>query len=360
MPQYCFEDYVQCEAVQGFLDNQFGAWNPTTSRDNKLFVNFLLSPENRRDMTIQNIIDNGAGRTFTAKLVYMQRFLESQTDTAACDQCVTGPDAGTNFATYEIGCDGTSDTRGLKLNELERVCQTDEFYYVNIINRLIDVIVRKIDSISIFQARSLMGLFRDGSTVKQTRTKTSTAANASFVNNAVEDINFEIRIEGEIPDSIPLVVVGTDLIYKYAQASEFGCCSNTQAIDWGAYWSAYNMIGVWDRKVEGGGGGLSGFGDNHFFVTVPGALQLITFNRNRGSQWRSTIGNTLAKGTITDPLTGLVLDYRVTVTCSGGDDVVNIWMGVSHELIGMPADVYCNFDDLKGATGAWEWEVANA
>lgn len=350
---YCLDTYIDCEAVQEPLNGYFTNFDPTANRDSNTFLKFLSSPENKQGIKIGDLIDPGNGRKKMVKLLYMPRFPEHEAGSDPCDTCQTGEPFGELSTTYDLDCVGTSWTRSIALDSLERNCKSDEFFYVNLLNRGIDVMMRRANSIAISEAAALLG--------GAFTTSTKNAAGA-FVNTAVEDIQYQIRAMGELGSDVPVVIVGEDLILKYSWASEFACC-NDQAVDWGRYFTNGNLVMVQDMKIENGSvdAGTSGLGANHFLATVPGALQLLTFNKFRGSQWAAgkNIGTTLEKGIVVDGVYNIPLDYRVSVTCANGNDVVNLYLGFEHQLVGMPTDLFCAGDIQEGQVYTWDVTVTN-
>jgi hypothetical protein len=351
---YCVDTFIPCENVQQPLNGYFTNFDPTMNRDVNTFLRFLTSAENKAGVKVGELVDLGNGRKRVVNLVYMPRFPEHEAGDDPCDTCATGEPIGSLKETYELECVGTHATRKIKLADLETNCRDDEYWYARMVNALIDVVMRRMNSTTISQVAALIG---------NSFTTSTKNSSGQFVNTAVEDIQYNIRARGEISNDIPVVIVGEDLIMKYFWAEPFGAMSDAQALDWARYIRNYNIAFVQDMKIEDGNPdiGTSGLGANHFLATVPGALQLLTFNKFRGSQWRAgnNLGTTLEKGVIADPIYGIPLDYRVTITCEDGDDHVNVWVGLEHELVGMPTDMFCAGDAQDGQVYTWDVTVSN-
>jgi hypothetical protein len=143
-------------------------------------------------------------------------------------------------------------------------------------------------------------------------------------------------------------LIGANLLQSYAKMKAIQCCNHDgynagqlDSID------GYFLDKTWDKVL-----GTS----SNIIALVPGALQLLTFNRNKGAfgimmedHTHTTIADTL--------LPGLTYDlYTHLVKCNDDRDITyHIQWELRWDLWGYPAELFQASDELNGVTDVFHY-----
>jgi hypothetical protein len=86
---------------------------------------------------------------------------------------------------------------------------------------------------------------------------------------------------------------------------------------------------------------------------IPGALQLLTFNKHRGSKYREIDAPQLKRGVLAhpNPDINILFDFYAELDCN----VWKFYLGVAHHLVAAPADMFFTGDRLSGINGVVEF-----
>lgn len=149
------------------------------------------------------------------------------------------------------------------------------------------------------------------------------------------------------------IIVGGGLMRNYADAKNIACCNNI-GVD--ASKMATDFTWFEDSK-------LSQYissdttQPNDVLVWNPGAIQLVTGNRNVGS-FRVTPSDPyrFSRTTIVDPITGLTLDfYRRYIECDNPG--WQMFVGLDYALFELPEDAYEKCDENFGVNDIFHYRV---
>ena len=341
-------DVLACPNLQENIADYFVSGDPTVNREIKALTGFLLSDDNKS--VLNSRIDSGNGHKRTVELTYFPR-LEA-TSTSATPSCAGGDELTQCSTTYEIDTTvGTSKEMRLQLRDIEKGCADDEFYFSKVLMQEFDAIYRKMNKTNAAQAAALVG--NHATTGTSAAVNATVTASGNYSNDFVQTILYEMA-ESEIENTVPVAIGGSQKFWNYRNASEFAQAADGLNIDVSSYLGRYGFPMLYDRDIETSGA----FAADELLVLVPGALQLLTFNRFAPD------GNTVAvmnddlykQGTITDPRTGIMFDYVAKYnTCDGLS--WDIWVGLSHKLVGMPSDLFNPSDRLEGVTYAYKFKA---
>jgi len=345
---YLSNDIISCPNAQAGIEGAFTSWDPTQNREDKALTNFLLSDANRG--MIQDMVVVGGGHKRTAEITYFPRVEASST--SATPDCTPNTDLTECSTTYEIDTTvGTSHNMQLDLRKLEKGCADDPYYYGKLMMQLFDAVYRKMNTTNATQLAALVGNHASTGTSAAVNVATKTSGNYS--NEFVQKILFEMA-ESEIPGQVPVVISGSEKVWNYRNASEFATAADSLNVDIASYVGRYGFPIFYDRDINGSGA----FAADEFPAIVPGAVQLLTFNRFVDADNNvAVIDEGLYKqGTVIDPRTGLEFDYVADYSkCDGL--AWNIWIGLAHKLVGMPSDLFNPGDRLEGVTYVYKFKA---
>lgn len=340
--------YISCEAVQRRLSELIGRNDRTNVRYIPPFLSAILSAQNKEGVTLQQV-DNGNGRKREVRAVYSPRLCKDTTSDSRLNACDAGEKVGEISTTYEVDPDqGTWKNGQLELRDLIDTCETDEFYVAQTINKMIDVVVRKMGDTALDEASALFGV--NATTGNSAAVSVATQSGANISDDMVSKISYLLKIS-EYNDTAGWAIGGSFAFNRYYQAVGLACCTDALNFDPSSYNGQYGPMPIFDKGVD------AAWGTNHVGLLVPGALQMLTFVENRTSRGIRVIDTETEKwGTIVDPVTGIEFDYSAKFDCG----VWTFSIGLAHQLVGMPSDMFYQCDTLNGTTGFWDFVIANS
>lgn len=340
-------DFIACPAVQKVINGEFGTITGR-QREPSPFTEFIVSDQNTQGI-LQREVSPGSGKLRSVTLTYESRFTEDQVSDDASIDCTGGDKPGETSETYSIDPSvGSKFKWSVDLSDLATRCEADSAYMARQVQKAIDVVVRDINTKNIEAAASLVGNFASTGSDAAITVKTKNT-DGVYIAEAMEKVRFQM-LQNEYYGSVALFG-GSELFSLYFSAMNAACCNSTYGLDLNAMFAQKNLVPFFDRKVD------TLLGTNEFFALVPGALQMLTYNRYNGEKGIRVINQDTEKaGTIIDPMTGLEFDYKAQYVC----ETWNFTVSLAHKLVGAPTDLYCANDRLTGYTGVNQFVINNA
>lgn len=340
--------YVSCEAVQRRLNELVRRNDRTTQRYIPPFLSAILSAQNKDGVTLQQV-DNGNGRKREIRAVYSPRLCKESVSDTRLTACDAGTKIGEISTTYEVDPDaGTFINGSLELRDLIDTCQNDEFYVANTISKMMDVVVRGMGDKALDEAAVLFGVH--ATTGNDTAVQVATQNGVNISDDMVSKISYLLKIS-EYNDTTGWAIGGSFAFNRYYQSVGMACCTDALNFNPAMYDGRFGPMPIFDKGVD------AAWGENHVGLLVPGALQMLTYNDNRGGNDIGVLNQPTEQwGTIVDPVTGIEFDYSAKFDC-------RVWtfsIGIAHQLVGMPSDMFYQCDQLNGTTGFWDFQIVNA
>ena len=353
-----------CPDVQQNLDNYFLTCNSANLREPAPFFEAMMSPLNRGNLSQE--IAPGGGKVKTVVLRYDQRKLESDvTQPGTCERsCVATNRTGDLTTSYTIDpCAYYEESERIKSNDFTYACRNNPEIVAGIIQRMIDVLVRRIQTETTSDAASLVGKWNSlittstspaigsGSELNMLLLNTLKSGSTDINPFAFEDLNGAL-MQSNICQ-LPMIFSGMTF-YKYARIMNAGCCSN-QGVDLQRLMDQSGMAVFYDRRVEAAASG----GINGAWAVAPGALQIITYNENDNGVSEAagvTVGANYQKQIIYDPRTSLPIDLDISDNCG----TVSIFVRANAKIVSVPTDLYAPGDQMAGVTGFMGIKIKNS
>ena len=190
-----------------------------------------------------------------------------------------------------------------------------------------------------------------GSTVPsgtQLVTKTKNTTTGVFLDDFLSDVVYQYQL-AEAWDRP--IIIGGELVQKYMTALKSHCCA-TVNVDLQAMMNSDAQSYFFFEPRIGTAQGNS----NGFAFLAPGGVQMIRYNAFRGANGIRVIDDqSIKKGTISDPETGLEFDYYAQLDCNQW----KFFIGLSYKFVTLPSDVFFLNDQLRGVNYIFEGTVNN-
>lgn len=339
----------QCENLQGMLDDHFETCNASELVEPTPLLEFLLSPMNVEG--ISQRVAPGQSKIRNVVLEYHQRINEDNVDeNQANPTCVASTKRGSCSESYTIDSDENLQVEEkITGKDLQTHCQDDGEYLRGVVQRLIDVMVRKTATQTAEQAATTTGNWDtqanniDGATIdaqERLVLETKKAGSDDVFPWTLEALDAATMVTGYCQAPI----IFSDLpLWQYMRRVAKGCCAD-QGVDLGELSAQFGKAVLYDRRIR------AAFGSNEAFVTQSGALALIQFAANefwtqegvRQLMQTSTLSN---KQVIFDPRTGLKMDLNVGELVCGDIDIV---LTATTKVVSLPSDIFGTGDSKAG------------
>lgn len=352
-------NFISCPAVQqrldrvGFLDN--------LKMEIPGFLAYVLSPNNRMDV-IQREINMRPGGRRSVEVVYGQRFLESMAEAYGRISCGSWSKDGETSTLYSIDpADGFRAGFQISTRDLEERCERSEDYIAERMMKLMDVLARRLATKLAIDALANTGNFASDvdagnpagtSAFKQGATKLGGVGGLST--DFLEVMRFEMQNNFEA--DTPFFAFGHELLMKYIASLQAATENNTQTgLAAGRYYEQSGVTLAHDRRI-----GTNATNANDVLATIPGAIQMISFNEFRSIlEFESA---TETQGVIQHPNPDIPLsfDYRAKYTCNDQDE--RIWdfeLAINADFIFAPNDMFQAGDRMEGVNGVNLFRIAN-
>lgn len=344
-----------CPQIQDNLINYIN-WNPTFIQEGVTLVPYLLSSENTSGI-FQRDLSPRSGKKRVVEVLYQQRILESETGSTHTFACSSEKEYGEQSTTYEFGDQATSKDFKLDPTNYYESCASYEEWFMKALLLNIDVMDRAVETKTWAEIAPLFGKFAStdndlsaSDTIKTVQTK---YADETINEDAVAEIDYSKKLLA-YGDMKP-VLLGEGEIYKYMKKLEVGCCAN-QGIDMGEFF--YRNANL---RLLSSYRATTALGENTFYMLRPTAVQMVTWNKFKSGDRNMTIDEVDRKATtIVSPFTGLMYDMVLNLVCdANGGWIWNMSLALTHQLISMPSDLYCEGDNLYGVTGLNKFLISN-
>lgn len=309
-------------------------------REQLPFLEFLNSPENSSMIKMQ--VSPGGGKLRTIEARWIQRLPETEVEEGASIMNCTATNVyGDSTTTYTLDTTDTYQASQLISKEdIARHCQDNSRYVFESINRLLDVIDRKVASAAGVQAAAAVGAW--GADVEAAYTVTDTClelptldSNGNIADFTLGDIQMATSM-ANYPGAP--VSFGGQALWRYLKQLQSGCC-NQNGLDLASV-SQLNGLGfAYDKRLAAEMGG------NDFnLVTTLGAMQWISFEL---ANWDAGLSAITGSNYVT---TTVFTPAGVPVALTLKDDCGNLSVVATHtgKLVTLPTDIYEAGDDLSG------------
>lgn len=336
-----------CPDMQASLDQYYNTCNAGRLREPTPFFDFLNSDLN--NFGYSQAVAPGNGKVKTIQLLYRQRLLESQVQTRySCDNnCTASTERGDLVTSCTIDpCDGIYAEEKFNLRSWADVCRDNGTIFSEILQSLIDVVMRRLATDITGDAAALLGNWNstvDNVVSDYLQLATYNADGTTLSPNLWVDLDVAMR---QTMYCQPAAVFGGTNLYKYFLKSMSGCCSN-EGVDLSSIMSQFGKAVMYDKRV------VDANGDNQTkgWVLQPGSLALVHYNQYEGTgnaanvTGQPTAGNYWS-GVIADPKTGFPLDLLISDNCG----VVSVFVTANAKLCPLPTDLFNESDEQSGVT----------
>lgn len=352
---------ASCPDIQAELENNYITCDSARLREPAPFTDFLLSPMNRGNLT--QIVSPGGGKVKNIVLRYDQRILESSTTKpGTCTRsCVATTRRGDLTQSYTIDpCDYYQAEELIHANELAYACRDNRDIVNGAIQRLIDVVVRRIQTDVTTDAATLLGSWDslvvnpDATTIASSqqvfKVPTLKSISSGDINpKGWQDVSFAMMQSNWCNGAM---IFAGPTFYKYAGLMNAGCCAS-QGLDLGKIMAQYGFAVAYDKRVASVASGTT----DGAWAVAPGALQLIHFeeNSNLFDDVADPGGHNYKKQVIFDPKSGMALDLDVSDNCGA----LSIFVRGNYKVVSAPTDLYSSSDEMSGVTGFAAIKVVN-
>lgn len=339
----------QCENLQGMLDDFFNTCSASELVEPTPLLDFVLSPMNSEGISIE--VARGNSKVRNVVLEYYQRINEDNVDENEDNpNCVATDQRGSCSESYTIDTDENLQvTEKITAKDLQPHCEDDGEYLRGVVQRMIDVMVRRVATQLAQQAAVLTGKWGE---------QTNDIEDVSV--NAMDQLVLETKKAGT-SDVFPWTLEGLDAalietgycappivfsdwpLWQYGRRAKNGCCAD-QGVDIGALTSEFGKAILHDRRIK------DAFGAGEALVTQSGALALIQHSANQfwdqaGVRQLIQFSTFTRHMVIFEPRTGLMFDLNVgEVTC--GD--IHLVLTATNKLVALPSDIFGTGDPKDG------------
>jgi hypothetical protein len=327
-----------CEKIQSSLTETFGQNAPSLKRTKLGYLEALTSPQNTSGME-QVRIDPGDGKERQVRLKYIQRGTSDDITTSRPAGCATEKEPTPKEQIVSI----TNElyTKGMKFNQaqMRKLCEGDQSYISAVMNSRLDPFMVELNKALLEDAAANFGAFYGGSSaVREVNLLKPTTNQVDYFGESSLLEDFEMLDAMGRP-----IVIGAELLSHYVRQIGIGCCN-----DGGQNLAnAGHMDFFHDKYVR------QKIGTNHFIALVPGHIQLMTFNENKGEYAQE--GSTFSHGTFVDPKTGIELDMDWHY--NDCDRFWSLHFGFKYEMYYLPGNAFTYGDDLYGFNGLLHYKA---
>jgi len=349
---YAFSSFVSCPNIQERLDAGYFNADPTMFPGHINTLRAVTSPMNESGI-LQNQIDSKNGHYRQVEVVYQPRMTDA-TSVSATLNCAAGAEYGETSRVYNIDPNvGASRRWSIGLDDLAPRCENDETYIARQLAMQMQAIKRFMNQEAVTFIATNNGSFaaNPGSTVPsgtQLVTKTKNTTTGVFLDDFLSDVVYQYQL-AEAWDRP--IIIGGELVQKYMTALKSHCCA-TVNVDLQAMMNSDAQSYFFFEPRIGAAQGNS----NGFAFIAPGGVQMIRYNAFRGANGIRVIDDqSIKKGTISDPETGLEFDYYAQLDCNQW----KFFIGLSYKFVTLPSDVFFLNDQLRGVNYIFEGTVNN-
>jgi hypothetical protein len=331
-----------CLALQTSVNELAGQNSPEIKRDPTGYISALQSPENKSGITAVPVTQTG--QTRDVRITGLTRGTADDVTTTAFD-CLAPEERAPWEDTITVNRFVRTVGHSFSSDEMRKLCEGPDEYRARVINTLLNPATVKLNQLALALQAANFGKFLDATVVLPKDVIMLTADNKAefFGESTIMEDYEDVGGKGR-----PLVI-GSGKIGHYARMADIGCC-NDGGQDMG-------QAGAFDFYRDRFAGTVFG-GADRFAVLEPGAVQLITFNKNQGAYAQEEA--MFAHGTLVDPYTGIKWDLDMNYNpCPNGKDW-KIWLSLWYEVYFMPTAAYAATDDLYETNGTFHYNATKA
>lgn len=349
-----------CPNIQDLLSNFYQNCDPSFLREPMPFWDFLWSDANTSGM--QQMIVPGDAKVRTVVVTYEQRLLESEaSEVASCDlNCTATKKRGDLSTSYTIDpCDAVEASELMAAKDFIYACNNNPDIVAKKIQRLIDVVIRKLNTRLVTRANALLGKWASDTygTVSGSYLQVKTKKDSSVdpMPQTWQTVNFAMQ-QSMFCDA-PAMIFGGAEFYNYANLMQSGCCT-TSGLDIADISGKYGVAVAYDKRVN------KTIGNNKAWVMQAGSLipLYFTLNNNMVAETAASVlgltvggGGNYAKGVIADPRTQFPLDILISDNCGN----LSIIVRGNATVKSKPSDLFAPGDEYEGVTGFAGIQVVN-
>lgn len=335
---------VPCPDIQDSLDTYYNTCNSSRLREPTPFFDFLNSDMN--NFGLSQRVAPGNGKVKTIQLLYRQRLLESEvTERASCNNiCTATTERGDLATTCTIDpCEGIHAEELMDIRQWADVCRDNGTIFVEILQSLIDVVMRRLATDITTEASALIGNWNTN--VQGVTDDCLLVPTYNFGGTALSSVGVEALDLAKMQTGYcqPAALFGGTKGFTYMRKILAGCCSN-EGIDLSELFRLYGTAYLYDKRVATAAGG------NEFaWLLQPGSLALIHYNQYEGTgnaaavSGQPTAGNYWS-GVINDPKTGFPLDLLISDNCGK----ISVIVEANAKLCSLPNDLFNASDEMTG------------
>jgi hypothetical protein len=339
---------INCPTFQAELEANWK--NCHTVREPLPILEFLYSPANRQPIVEQ--VSMGS-KIKTVELRYDQRRLESAVSTNQPNPtCSASNKVADKSSTYTIDPNiNVQYGESFDIIDLTRICRDNGTFMQQTIQNMIDVLMRKVASVTATQSVALAGAWSADTAVNALSEFEVTTLRSGTTDElspfAMENVNMALMESGYCDQT---VLIGGKTLYQYMRRMQSGCCAQ-YGNDLSAIWNQYGLATMWDRRVQ------TAFGSaNKTLAIQSGALQIITFNMFDGTPGINFIDDSAYKRmVINDPMTGFPIDMVIKDDCGA----ISIVLTATHKVVALPLDMFAAGDVFRNVNYVGKIKVNN-
>lgn len=335
----CLNNLINLESIKG--DNFYA----TKKRSKIGYLEAITSPLNTMGMEQLPIQEGTKERVVEVR--WNQRAISSQVNESDDGSCDTDEFPDFNSTIFTIT--KYVDTKfALNFKEFKQVCMGRSEFWQKIINARFDALAKTINGAILAEQLTNFGVnHATGSSATKSVTVFPAATGAPNA-SALQELMSDYEVENEFVGS-PMII-GAGNIYKYWKTLEAGCCNdagvNMMDLTNSLGWSPFI-----DKQVD------TIIGANQFVMMEPHSVQFVPFNDYVGED-ATEAGSSVARGTVTDPKTGI--EYDIKVLQDDCSDKWNVIISLHYDIFFTPLSQYQVDDPLYGSNGTLRYTAATS
>lgn len=283
-----------CPNIQKGLDTIAGANTPEAKNSKDGLLQALVSKENTNGV-LQNAIDTKDGKKHYVDVTFIPRSTSSDI-ASSCGSCTADDEVTPNSILVDI--DQCIPTKNFQFDETEmrKLCEGDTEWISRVFQSKIDALRNELDKRLITNISSNFGKFSDGTTaVKSFQMINSATSSANYLGEVSALDEFD-----KISASGKPIFVGAGNLNSYAMLQKIGCCNSGGTDLSGAgnfsFYKDYNVGSLLSNA-------------NDFIAFAPNSVQLLTYNKYKGSYKDDS--RLLTRAIINDPTINLGYDFKL-------------------------------------------------
>ena len=317
-----------CDRLRFALKNVAQANAGELVRDASGFVDALSSPLNT--VGFEQIQVGTGGKNFGARVTYLQRAEKGEATAAANTLCsaTEEPDPKEDLVNID---QVVSITKKLDEDEIAKLCESRDEHAAQFLMSLFNGVNAKLNEDLLTLQAAAFGNYADGTSVVHPFEMLNSDGTPKYL--GYSQLQSEIR---KVRGTGRPMIIGSGNFELYSDQVSIGCC-NDGGIDLSQAGNKYAWFYDVDTETI--------LGANELVVMLPGAAQIVTFNKHMGDR-RRTVEGVYDKTTVIDPFTGIEWDYYLRY-----DECTDEWqlaLELNYTLFNLPANMFKAGSPLDG------------